>query len=120
MYIKQWTILSATVMQGCYGCHTPLRNHDFSWFLSLLPNILKKSSIYYQQNTHTTSKQTFVWVRERWRMPYSHVPFLRLFYSTRAPLQSTSTTTKQSKDYHYQHFYEQADQTAKAEHRKAW
>ena len=37
-----------------------------------------------------------------------------------SPLQSTSTSIKQSEDYHYQHFYEQADQTAKGEHRRAW
>jgi hypothetical protein len=86
----------------------------------IVTKYIKKSSIYYQQNTHTTSKQTFAWVTERWRMPYSHFPFLRLFYSITAPLQSTSTSIKQSEDYYYQHFYEQADQTAKTEHRKAW
>ena len=64
---------------------------------TLLPNILKKSSIYYQQNTHTASKQTFAWVTERWRMPYSHVPFRCLCYSTTAPSslrQQASSTAK--------------------------
>jgi hypothetical protein len=112
---------SVIVMKGCYGCHTPLKNHDFSWFFiinTLLPNMLKKSSVYYQRNTHTASKQTFAWVTERWRMPYSHVSFLCSFHYS--PIQSMSTSIKQGKDYRYQHFYEETDQRAKGEHRKAW